>query len=214
MSERSLLVVVAGPNGAGKTTFIEEISSEILSKTIFVNADNIGKKLKEKYPEKKEEHINFMAGKEAVRLYERYILEKKSFSMETTLAGHSPIQNLKKAKENGFETLLIYIGIQSPSNSKIRIESRVLRGGHNIPDEDIIRRHERSMKNLKNAIQYCDQTRIYDNTSKKHQLLFELDGKSIKSIENVEFPTWVGEIIDPQTLKLGCEVEFNDKGEL
>ena len=44
MNEKPLLVVVAGPNGAGKTTFVEKISSDILSKTFFVNADNIARK--------------------------------------------------------------------------------------------------------------------------------------------------------------------------
>ena len=123
--------------------------------------------------------------------------------METTLSGNSPIQFLKQAKETGFETSLIYIGIQSPSNSKIRIENRVLRGGHNIPDEDIIRRHGRSMKNLKKALEYSDRIKIYDNTFKKHQLLFELEGLSVKSIENVKMPQWVYEIINLATLKLG-----------
>ncbi len=124
MNEKPLLIIIAGPNGAGKTTFVEKISSEILSKTIFVNADNIAKEYKKSNPEKKEEHINLMAGKEAIRLYKKYLLEKKSFSMETTLSGNSPIQFLKQAKETGFETSLIYIGIQSPSNSKIRSVAR------------------------------------------------------------------------------------------
>jgi len=125
MNAKPLLIVIAGPNGAGKTTFVEKISPDILLKTIFVNADNIARKFREKYPEKKEEHINLMAGKEAVKFYVKYLSEKKSFSMETTLSGNSPIQYLKKAKESGFETSLIYIGIQSPSSSKIRIENRV-----------------------------------------------------------------------------------------
>ncbi len=85
MKEKPLLIIIAGHNGAGKTTFVEKISSDILSKTIFVNADNIAKKIKEANPVKKEEHINLIAGKETVRFYEKYLSEKKSFSMETTL---------------------------------------------------------------------------------------------------------------------------------
>lgn len=128
--------------------------------------------------------------------------------METTLSGNSPIQYLKKAKENGFETSLIYIGIQSPSNSKIRIENRVSQGGHNIPDEDIIRRHERSMKNLRKAIGYCDKAKIYDNTLQKHELLFELEGVFVKSIENLDIPKWINKIVNISTLKLGNEIAF------
>ena len=80
--------------------------------------------------------------------------------------------------------------------------------GHDIPDEDIIRRHERSMTNLQKAIKYCDTIKIYDNTSQKHELLFELDKLFVKSIENVEFPKWINKIIKLSSLKLGCEIEF------
>lgn len=94
--------------------------------------------------------------------------------MQKTLSGHSPIKTLKEAKEKGFETSLIYIGIESPVDSKMRIDKRVSLGGHNIPDEDIIRRHDRSMKNLKKAITYVDRVKVYDNTTSKYKLLFEL----------------------------------------
>ncbi len=84
----------------------------------------------------------------------------------------------------------------------------MLRGGHNIPDEDIIRRHERSMKNLKKALEYSNRIKIYDNTFNKHQLLFELEGLSVKSIENVKMPQWVYEIINLVSLKLGGKLEL------
>jgi predicted ABC-type ATPase len=106
MAEKPLLFVIAGSNGSGKTTFVEKINPDILLKTKFVNADIIAKNLKEKFPDKKEGHLNLMAGKEALKLYEKYISEKRSFSMETTLSGNSPIQFLKRAKEIGFETSL------------------------------------------------------------------------------------------------------------
>jgi predicted ABC-type ATPase len=210
MAEKPLLFVIAGSNGSGKTTFVEKINPDILLKTKFVNADIIAKNLKEKFPDKKEGHLNLMAGKEALKLYEKYISEKRSFSMETTLSGNSPIQFLKRAKEIGFETSLVYIGIESPSDSKIRIEKRVSQGGHNIPDEDIIRRYGRSMKNFSKALEYADKTKVYDNTFKQHQLLFELEGKVVKSIENVDLPNWVQFIIETSSLKLGQNLSFID----
>lgn len=208
MNDKPILVVVAGPNGAGKTTFVEKINTDILKKTIFINADNIAKSLKTKHPDKKENQINIMSGKAAINLYEEYLNKKISFSMETTLSGHFPIQILKRAKEGGFETSLIFIGIQDPSNSKIRIENRVLLGGHNVPDEDIIRRHNRSINNLRKAIVYSDKTKIYDNTFNKHQLVLELDGPIIKSMEHIVLPDWFNKVIKPQSLKLGAELRF------
>jgi predicted ABC-type ATPase len=208
MKEKPLLVVIAGPNGAGKTTFVEKVNTDILSKTIFINADIIAKNLKTKHPDKTETQINIMSGKEAIKLYEKYLNSKTSFSMETTLSGNSPLQILKKAKENGFETSLIFIGIQSPSNSKTRIHARVMLGGHNVPDEDIIRRYTRSMNNLKKALVFADKTKIYDNTLKKHQLILELEGSTVKSIENIILPGWLNAIIEASGLRLGGQLIF------
>ena len=64
------------------------------------------------------------------------------------------------------------------------------------------------MKNLRKAIEFCDRTKIYDNTHKKHELLFELEGKSIKSIENVKFPQWLHLVMNIASLKLGGGIEF------
>ena len=46
-----------------------------------------------------------------------------------------------------------------------RVRSRVLKGGHNVPVEDQLRRYPRSYSNLASALQYADECILYDNSS-------------------------------------------------
>jgi predicted ABC-type ATPase len=66
------------------------------------------------------------------------------------------------------------------------------------------------MKNFSKALEYADKTKVYDNTFKQHQLLFELEGKVVKSIENIDLPNWVQFIIETSSLKLGQNLSFID----
>ena len=47
--------------------------------------------------------------------------------------------------------------------SILRIENRVKKGGHNIPDEDVICRFEKRFEDLMTILPYCDEATFYDN---------------------------------------------------
>ncbi|WP_237721524.1 hypothetical protein [Paenisporosarcina sp. TG20] len=40
------------------------------------------------------------------------IKEEKSFSIETTLAGKNAINQMKQAKENGYEIIMFFLGLK------------------------------------------------------------------------------------------------------
>ena len=65
---------------------------------------------------------------------------------ESTLAGLSLRGLLHKFKESGYEISLVYVYLDSPEICIERIKSRVLRGGHSIPDDEVRRRYWRSLK--------------------------------------------------------------------
>ena len=70
--------------------------------------------------------------------------EHNSFVIETTLSGKYLVKYIKKARENGFEVEMIYLYLQKPIANISRVATRVLRGGHHVPKDDIIRRFYRS----------------------------------------------------------------------
>ena len=88
---------------------------------------------------------------------------------------------------------MIYTGVQSSLTSRARINSRVAKGGHQIPDEDIFRRFDRSMSNLPKAMAMADRSFIFDNQryKKAHQLLLKREKKETKRyVRSLDLPTW------------------------
>lgn len=166
--------IIAGPNGAGKTTFALRYLPQIAGCRNFVNADLIAYGFSP--------FDSLSAQYEAGRLFLRQIyanIDKRvDFAFETTLAGRSQINLLKKLRQNGWQIVLFFLWIPDAAFSKSRVRERVENGGHNIPDDAIYRRYPRIMYNLiKIYIPLCDKMICYDNSRSKPVPVFEQDGK-------------------------------------
>ncbi len=153
-------ILFAGVNGAGKTTLFRCFSYE--EKPLRVNSDEI---LIEQGGDWRNAADQGAAMKEAVRRMREYMDKKASFQQETTLTGSSILPTIRKAKEAGYCVKMYYVGLESADLAVERVAQRVQKGGHGIKEEDIRRRYEHSLKNLKKAILLCDFVRIYDNTT-------------------------------------------------
>jgi predicted ABC-type ATPase len=164
--------IIAGPNGAGKTTFALRYLLEIAGCRNFVNADLIAYGISP--------FDSLSAQYEAGRIFlnEIYANIKKrvDFAFETTLAGRSHINLLKKLREDGWQIVLFFLWIPDAAFSKSRIRERVEHGGHNIPDDAIYRRFPRIMHNLiKIYTPLCDKVVFYDNSGPNPVRFFEQD---------------------------------------
>lgn len=136
------LYIIAGANGSGKSTLASELLPE--EQLAFLNADEIAKEI---CPENIES-VRISAGKEVYKRLESYFNQGISFAIETTLAGSNHLKTIRRAKDLDYEVTLIYSFVDSPQISIQRIKTRVLKGGHHIPDEDVIRRFHRSKNNF------------------------------------------------------------------
>lgn len=132
------LYIIAGANGSGKTTFAKSFAS--IHKMHFINADEIAKELD---PENITKH-QVKAGRIFFQELKKRLDEHHSFIIETTLSGKYLVKYIKKAQSNGFEVEMIYLYLQKPIANISRVATRVLRGGHHVPKDDIIRRFYRS----------------------------------------------------------------------
>lgn len=61
-----------------------------------------------------------------------------------------------------------YIGLDNAGIAVERVNIRVSNGGHGIAKEDILRRYDNSLINLKEIIPLVDELTIYDNTKDLH----------------------------------------------
>ena len=133
------LYIIAGCNGAGKTTASYTILPEILHCKEFVNADEIARGLSPFQPEA----VAIQAGKIMLQRIKELITLNKDFAIETTLTTLSYKQTINKAKEKGYKVTLIFFWLNDVNLAIKRVESRVLDGGHNIPEETIRRRYKK-----------------------------------------------------------------------
>lgn len=83
--------------------------------------------------------------------------------VETTLSGHRILATIKRAIERGYYIRLYYVGLNTVEESLARIENRVKKGGHDIPDADVKRRFNKRFEDLVAVLQYCDEATFYDN---------------------------------------------------
>jgi predicted ABC-type ATPase len=138
ISSRKTLYIIAGANGSGKTTFALNFA---LSQDLdFINADEIAKE----YDPDDIQKYKITAGKVFFQRVNQRLSENNSFMLETTLSGKYLQKVIKKAQVAGFYISLIYLYLDNNSENILRVKNRVLAGGHNVPEIDIIRRYERS----------------------------------------------------------------------
>ena len=140
------LYIIAGCNGAGKTTASFTVLPEMLDCDEFINADEIARGISPLNPEK----ASIEAGRFMLTKIEKLIANKKDFAFETTLATKSYVNTVQRAKQKGYQIVLVYFWLDSVSLAIERIRIRVHDGGHNIPEPVIIRRYFSGLSNLFN----------------------------------------------------------------
>lgn len=184
MKEKNLYII-AGCNGAGKTTASFTILPEILDCKEFVNADEIARGLSPFQPEK----VSFEAGRIMLKRIDELFSENENFAFETTLATKSYKEKILKDQENGYFVTLLFFWLKNTELAKERVKTRVLEGGHHIPDDIIERRYYNGILNLFNIyLPIVDQLLIFDNSEGKHKLIAEKnDGEQISIIREEEF---------------------------
>ncbi len=154
------IYVLAGPNGSGKTTLARDLLPREIHCLNFLNADLLALGLSP--------FDATMAGLRAGRVllheFDRHVAEGESFGIETTLSGLTYLDRFRNAKEKGFRLVFFYLWVGSVKLSIERIRHRVAKGGHHVPDEDVIRRFGRSIRHFFNHYRpLADEFGVFDN---------------------------------------------------
>ena len=155
-------VIVAGPNGAGKTTASHALVTERHGIQRIVNPDAIAVGLAGAA-----ELGAIPAGKLALDAQRRYVDERADFAMETTLAGRRWTRFLDALNREQYRVSLYFLWMPDPALCVARVQSRVMLGGHGIPEADIRRRYESGLYNLRDVfIPRVDDWQLYDATAR------------------------------------------------
>jgi predicted ABC-type ATPase len=138
------LIVVGGPNGSGKTTFAQEYVSR--HPCMYIGADAIAAELSPDDPML----AQLAAGREVLNRINSALAGIASFVAESTLAGRTLQHVFRDARNAGFTITVVYLFMDSPDTCVERVDERVQKGGHSVPEVDIRRRFTRSLLNFWN----------------------------------------------------------------
>jgi predicted ABC-type ATPase len=164
------LYIIGGSNGAEKTTFAKEFLPGYVHCLRFVNPDLIAAGLSPFSPEAVAAHAGRLMLEEVGSL----IRHGKSFAFESTLSGKTYLRLIWQAKAAGYVIHLFYLWIPDPSLAVARIRDRVDSGGHNVPEPDVRRRYERTLRNFFGMYRpVADSVHFFNNTGSEPELVFK-----------------------------------------
>ena len=148
---------------------------------------------------------NSAAWHQGKRLLERAIAERLEFAFETTLGGHTISALLHEALAAGVDVRVWFVGLSSPELHMARVRARVVRGGHDIPEEKIRERYDRSRINLIELMPRLTQLKVYDNSVEADPhagrspqpilILHVAKGKIVEMVELPKTPQWAKALI-------------------
>jgi len=158
----SRIYVIAGVNGAGKSSIGGAAFRSFGGD--YYNPDEAARQLIAADPKLLLDDANVAAWQQGVGLLRRAIAERLDFAFETTLGGNTIARLLAEAAAQGVAIYVWYAGLSSPELHLRRVRARVRQGGHDVPEDAIRRRYERSRLNLVALLPLLTALRMYDNS--------------------------------------------------
>ena len=160
-----LIQVLAGTNGAGKSSVA---GAMIRARNVdYFNPDEATRKLLDSDPGMPLAEANSRAWKQGKRLLETAIASRRTFAFETTLGGHTIPALLERAHSGGIAVRVWFVGLEGVQMHLDRVRSRVAAGGHDIPEEKIRERYDRSRENLIRLLPVLSELRLFDNSAER-----------------------------------------------
>ena len=165
---RPVFTIVAGSNGCGKST-LTATARDKFQQTPILDPDAIARSLQSTVDSGTSD---IEAGKQVLRLAEELISRGQTFTVETMLSGATYLKMAARAKQAGFNIMVVFVGTTSVEIKMERVKARVEKGGHDVPEEDQRRRFPRTLANMKRLMPLADLAVVLDNsTTQGHTLV-------------------------------------------
>lgn len=158
---RPVLYVLAGVNGAGKSS----IGGHALTREglTWFNPDTFARELMAATG-CNQDSANAHAWAEGVRRLDEAVATGQSYAFETTLGGRTIAAKIQAAAGT-HDVIIWFCGLDSPERHLRRVQARVARGGHDIPEAKIRARYPQSQRNLIVLMPHSVHLSVYDNST-------------------------------------------------
>lgn len=167
------LVLIAGPNGAGKTTLVSSPEfRELLPAGTKLNADDrtleklhvAGFRGFSDVPPEQLKKLFIEAANEVQAEAESILAGGGTVSLETVLSTDKYRRMVEDIQKRGGRFLLIYVALRSPDISRHRVSVRVAKAGHDVPEDRLRERWQKSLKHLGWFAAKADRFFVFDNS--------------------------------------------------
>lgn len=193
--KKPVFIVLAGPNGSGKSTLAQFLKTHEWGRdTLFLNADFIA----EEFGSWNDEACVRRAQAECIKRLHQAIREHRNIMYESVFSHESKIDIVNKALQEGYFCRFFFISTESPDINLERVSIRVSESGHDVPQEKIKSRYQRSFMNAAVAMRMVQRGYCYDNSTPASEnsgfelkpLFRTVDGKLKKIYKNpTQWPT-------------------------
>lgn len=153
--------MIGGPNGVGKTTYARRYLRAVAGTERFVNLDEIARGLSPLTPTP-DEATSRVAARLTLERIAAHVAARRSFALETTLAGRTHLRTLDAARAAGMGARLVFCALPDVEACLARIAERVAAGGHAVAEADARRRFPRALANLPDYAARCDRWVVLD----------------------------------------------------
>lgn len=123
-------------------------------------------------------------------LKQQYLIRKISFSFETVFSHPAKIDILKQAQQLGYRTYMYFVATESPEINIGRIQLRVRKNGHGVPEDKTRSRYHRCLNQIKDALPYLNRAYFFDNTDENTRFLAEFSKESGMIFYTADLPFW------------------------
>lgn len=139
--------------------------------------------------------IRVRAGRSFLEKIQRLIQAEKNLVIEVTLAGRGFQRMIRQLKSTGYTVTIVFLFLKSPEMCIARVRNRVMAGGHDVPEEDIVRRFYRSKRNF-----WCiykdlvDKWDLFYNSGENLQEVASGQGSRIVVTNEILFALFLGDV--------------------
>ncbi len=139
------------------------------------------------------EAVNSYIASVTADLFRQRLLDARAtFTLETVMSHPSKVALLEQAQRLGYRTYLYFIATEDPEINISRVRSRVVRGGHPVPEDRIVKRYHASLGLLINAIRHTNRAYIFDNSGEGQEKtwLAEVTDGRVLEMKTDRMPAW------------------------
>lgn len=128
-------------------------------------------------------------------LRHRAVALGKTVSFETVFSHPEKLDFMKLAAASDYRIYIYYVCLSDPLLNVERVALRVSLGGHDVSEEKIRERYDRSLNNLLPAMRLAYRTYIFDNSGRESRLIASVTPRASLQMETTQVPIWFDQYV-------------------